>query len=45
MKKKKTQKISVKLIIVLGAIISILFVALSIVSNIVIKKESTHETQ
>ena len=45
MKQKKTQKISVKLIIVLGAIISILFVALSIVSNIVIKKESTHETQ
>lgn len=42
---QKSQKLSVKLITVLGIVISTLFLALSVVSNIVIKKESTIETQ
>lgn len=44
-KKEKTEKLSIKLILVLGLVISVLFFALSITSNIVIKKQSTKETQ
>ena len=41
----KSQKLSLKLITVLGIVILVLFLALSVVSNIVIKKESTIDAE